>query len=476
MSAWAEDFGSTAVQSVTKLAETVSATNKRVNGESEKSIYNTAGLYSTALARSENNTTLAKTERRDALVTGALVTLEKDMEILDNIAGKRPQLGPLEFVLLSLSVAATTLSPLTLPYAITEVLAPSAAAFVASIGIGAEYVGRVAVADSKEIAATAIRAAAEAEGALAAAERAKAIVPLCVGVGATAASLSLLAPVIIELLQINNNLQLVTELYLLCPLLSILSAALASLALQETMSYSSKAISIGQRRFAKSGLVGRTWLSATEQIERSSKRSTDRWKSFSFAVLPAPIIAAVVPGTLPTKTIIATALAACQSAYFLAQAEATLARATDAVALKARSAAVCDTYANQGTRSAAILPFTSALASLCAAATAAIVELPMVHTALPIFQSLVIAVFPTCGGLLAAAASVSKARCEVDAAAANQAALTLALQYENTSEGDDDPVLRPWRGVFDLIVSTVGGFGGVFKTLYRRVRLWINKR
>ncbi|EJK44843.1 hypothetical protein THAOC_36587, partial [Thalassiosira oceanica] len=45
----------------------------------------------------------------------------------------------------------------------------------------------------------------------------------------------------------------------------------------------------------------------------------------------------------------------------------TVARATDAVALKARSAAVCDTYANQGARNSAILPFTSALSAFCAA-------------------------------------------------------------------------------------------------------------
>ena len=54
----------------------------------------------------------------------------------------------------------------------------------------------------------------------------------------------------------------------------------------------------------------------------------------------------------------------------------TLARVTDAVALKARSAAVCDTYANQGTRNSAILPFTSALSTFCAAAKASTVELP----------------------------------------------------------------------------------------------------
>jgi hypothetical protein len=37
-------------------------------------------------------------------------------------------------------------------------------------------------------------------------------------------------------------------------------------------------------------------------------------------------------------------------------------------------------YANQGSRNSAILPFTSALSAFCAAATAAIVELPFIDT------------------------------------------------------------------------------------------------
>mmetsp|Transcript_539 Transcript_539/g.657 ORF Transcript_539/g.657 Transcript_539/m.657 type:complete len:111 (-) Transcript_539:6-338(-) len=62
-----------------------------------------------------------------------------------------------------------------------------------------------------------------------------------------------------------------------------------------------------------------------------------------------------------------------------------------------------------------------------------------------------VAFFPTVGSLFAAAASVSKARCEVDAEAAIQAASTLALEYDE----DDDPVLRPFRGVLDLIRLTL---------------------
>ena len=208
--------------------------------------------------------------------------------------------------------------------------------------------GRVSVADGKEVAAAAIQCAAEAEGLLANAERAKAIMPLCVGVGATAATLSLLVPVLLGSLGDN----ILNEIYLVCPLVSVLSAAVASLALQETRSFAQRATSVGNRRFARSGLVGRTWLSASEQITGKSEGSREKWRSFCWSVLPAPIVGSLVPGaSLGTKSIIVAALAAAQSAYILAQSEYALARATDAVAVKARSAAVCDTYANQGSRS-----------------------------------------------------------------------------------------------------------------------------
>lgn len=321
----------------------------------------------------------------------------------------------------------------------------------AAIGIGAEYVGKVNVADGKEIAAATIQCAAEAEGLLANGERSKAIAPLCVGVGASATAFALLVPALLD----SFGQVVLNEIYLGCPLVSVLAAAVASLALQETKFFCSRATSVGNRRWAKSGSVGRTWLSTSEQIMSKSTSGREKWKTFSLSVLPAPIIGAMIPGaSLPAKAIIITAFAAAQSAFYLAYCEYWLARATDAVAVKARSAAVCDTYANQGARSAAILPFTSALSGLCAAATAAIVELPFVEalsaagTASGVAGEIAaVSVFPTLSAMFAAAASVSKARCEVHAEAASAAASTLALEY---SEGED-PILRPFKGVWELI-------------------------
>jgi hypothetical protein len=306
------------------------------------------------------------------------------------------------------------------------------------------------------VAAASIQCAAEAEGLLANAERSKAIMPLCVGIGATATTFSLLVPVLLE----NIDTMILNEIYLACPCISVLSAAVASLAFQDTKFFSARATSVGNRRFAQSGLVGRTWLSSAEQIKNKSSSSRGKWRNFCLNVLPAPFIGAFIPGaTFATKSIIVAAFAAAQSAFFLTQCEYVLARATDAVAVKARSAAVCDTYANQGARSAAILPFTSALSGLCAAATAAIVELPFLASlsasgtlSSVVTESAVVTIFPAFSALFAAAASVSKARCEVQSEAAVQAASTLALEYN--SNDDEDPILRPFRGVWELIKLT----------------------
>jgi hypothetical protein len=149
-----------------------------------------------------------------------------------------------------------------------------------------------------------------------------------------------------------------------------------------------------------------------------------------------------------------------------------LARAADAVAIKSRSAAVCDTYANQGARSAAILPFTSALSGLCAAATAAVVELPFIESLStriggPLLEMITITAFPACSALFAAAASVSKARCEVDAEAAMQAASTMALPY---NDDENDPLLRPLQGVRELIQLTISN--SIREPLRRYFRRW----
>ena len=85
------------------------------------------------------------------------------------------------------------------------------AALSAAIGLSAEYVGKTAVSRGKEVAAVTLQAAAESEAILAQAERAKAVVPLCVGLSATASAFALLAPELVAELGTKLGLQIVTE-------------------------------------------------------------------------------------------------------------------------------------------------------------------------------------------------------------------------------------------------------------------------
>ena len=62
---------------------------------------------------------------------------------------------------------------------------------------------------------------------------------------------------------------------------------------------------------------------------------------------PALPIGVLVPGARTTKATVIEALAAAQTAFVIAQAEVTLARATDAIAIKFRSDAISDTNERQ---------------------------------------------------------------------------------------------------------------------------------
>merc|ERR1712137_1297089 len=105
-------------------------------------------------------------------------------------------------------------------------------------------------------------------------------------------------------------------------------------------------------------------------------------------------------------------VAAAQAAFSLVSAEYGLAAGQEAVALKSRSASLTETYAQQSNRVAAILPYTSALAGLCAATCVATVEfLPFAPSVFS--ESFVCTLFPSFAGLFAAAASISRACSEI---------------------------------------------------------------
>lgn len=365
----------------------------------------------------------------DSLVSGqpvvlALQKLREDIDLIDEQVGRKPRLGVSEGATLAASAALAAASPLFWSEKVVEVLIPGCALLVAAIGVSAEYVGRVATASGKEVAAISLRAAMESEALLASAERSKAVIPLTVGTSAAAAACSLVLPPLLKELSAPVR----TELLLICPIVAMFASAVAALAEVETAAWAEAARNLGRRRFSNRATVGRSWQSQTEMVYNKERRERKRWVSFIWGISPAPLAALLCPGTLVFKSIVGTAFAAAQAAYYFAAAENAVARAVAAVALKGRTAAVAETYASQAARVSALLPFTSALAGLCAAFAAIVVEV----------QPVASAVFPALGALIAAAAQVSKACCEADASAAISAAETLGTRSDVSSNSKDD--------------------------------------
>jgi hypothetical protein len=290
-------------------------------------------------------------------VESAIVKISEDLEILDKVANRSPQLTTVELGVLLTTILLSALSPFFLEIDVIEVLVPSLAAISASVGISAEYIGKVAVSNGKEFAALAIIAASEAESLLAEAERSKSVLPLCLGIGTAASVLSVITNVLVK------DLKLTQAVYCIFPLISMIAAMISEFATQESQKLASKAMYIGNKI-----------IDSTESNVEEIKNADEKWRWSVFVRAAPPLIGALFPGTLSTKSIVCAALAATQSAYYLTVAEYSISLATNAVALKARSAAFSDFYANQASRASAILPFTSALAGFCAAASVNIAQ------------------------------------------------------------------------------------------------------
>ena len=358
----------------------------------------------------QRRTTVARRAAADEGVVAALGRLREDLESLDADAAARPRVSTGEAAALATSVAAAAAAPFLENPAMAELGVPAAALVVAAVGVAAEYGGRVATATAKEVAAVALRTASEAEAALAAAERAKAACPLCAGLAAAAAAITLALPKHCPLLLLGA-----------APLAGAIAAAVGALAHARASSRAETAENLGKRRFASSAEVGATWRSQTEMVFARDLSEKRRQWTVALALLPTPLAGALcLGGSWQFRAVAAASVAATQAAYHVAAAEFSVAHAAVAVADKQRTAAIIDTYANQASRVGALLPFTSALAGLCAAAAAVVVEVAPAASVL----------FPALGAVCAAAATVSKACCEADASAAAAASRGLA-----TSEG-----------------------------------------
>jgi hypothetical protein len=133
---------------------------------------------------------------------------------------------------------------------------------------------------------------------------------------------------------------------------------------------------------------------------------------------------------------VASAVAAAQAAYYLTAAEYGIARATESVAAKGRTAAVADAYSKQARKACARVPLASATAALACATCALVVE---------VAPKVLGFGFALVAAALVRDAAKFRARTRGDAAAAAAAADQLAGLDDGA---DDDPLLPlalTWR-------------------------------
>ena len=152
---WINNFGTSALNNVQNLADSVTRANDyyyeqptegsqlqpsqsdKTSSSIPKTLRNTGNtgnLYSTTTQNSATYSyikTNTKSQNKK-VVLSALESLERDMQLLDNITAEKTQLSQLEITLLSLSVAAAGSGPLFFGvvegYKVAEVLAPACAA------------------------------------------------------------------------------------------------------------------------------------------------------------------------------------------------------------------------------------------------------------------------------------------------------------------------------------------------------------
>lgn len=358
--------------------------------------------------------------------TGNVVrAVDKDIQVLDRVVEGKAELTDSEFLAFAACIATAGLSPLIFAENVVEILVPISAAIPACIAVNCEYKGKISVANGKEVSAITLGASAEAESIVCAAERNKAITPLCAGVAVVGMAMAISMPTLSHALH-DIGKHLAPEAYLIWPLVSIISAAIGGIACEDTQSLCKRSTGTGVRRFAMSESVGRTWKSSTEMIVDGSISMRKKIRKFVVQALPAPLLAMVIPGALDFKCVVAATVAMFQAHYYWRSAEYEISIALDSVSRKRRAAAISDTYGNQGMRSGAILPFTSVLSGLAAATSLAAVETLSEFNDMPLAQSAIALSCPLFATALAAAASVSKARSEVNAEAARVAAETFA--------------------------------------------------
>ena len=415
----------TTASALTRPAAPVAAPRTRANGE----------------LNFREGTLVIPRDDQQASVERSVRRFQRDLDAVDDDADSRASILRGEGAALGAAVAVAAAA-----WSAPGAVVVGCAALTAAVGGYEEWQGAAAAANAHEISALATTAAAEAEAILAGAERTKSVLPVCVVAGATMTSFALLAKAESGF---GGRMAADVEDFLLlaCPVISILAASVAVLAAQQSSRECARAQNLGRRRFATKRDVGLTWRSVPEQVAAADAAATEDWLGFALGVVPAPTVAAALLATenfdAALISVVATATAAAQAAYHLAFSEYALARATESVAAKSRTAALAEAYAEQARAANAPVPYASSLAALAAAGAALVVEAGPRGVA---------RAAPLASAYAVRTAAKYRARARGDAAATGAAADQLAGLDDGA---DDDPNIiakLTWRN----FVATLG--------------------
>jgi len=385
-------------------------------------------------------------------IRAAVDLVTQDSVLLDRVIGAKSQLTAPELAVVAGGALAAFAAPALVGPKAQEILLPAIGATTAAIGFSSEYIGRTAMSSSKETAAITIQAAAECELVIASAERVKSVVPFAAALSVSGIAFAFVAPTLIETLNAKYGLSIAKHLCLIVPIVSSIATVVAAIATKDMGVLCRRAIAMNKQPVA---------AFARKRNIPLEDNSAEKFKSVLFATLAGPIIAAITPAPhglgVGFSGLLWTAIAATQGAWYLVTSEYQLARAQDSLALKARAAAVSDAYANQAQRSAALLPFNSALGGLSFACAAVVAEILPVIEQYPVAVSCFASgIFPAIGAFFASCATVAKARCEIDAAAARKASDNFGEYGPNgASEPFGRGVLEPVGGVKELVTLVV---------------------
>eukprot|EP00466_Bigelowiella_natans_P009876 jgi/Bigna1/81780/fgenesh1_pg.84_\ len=392
-----------------------------------------------------------------AAATASLDAVMDDIKDMSSDMGASKKKGPSIssiFATVTGALSTSILAPWVLPHAIAEICVTGSAVTIFTASSAAEFKGKEATAEAKEIACVALAKAARAEILLSRAEKARSVIPLMVGISASAATFCLIFPQLI-----HNGVDVNPLFISACPIIATAAAALGAAASVETLAQGllglgergpDRILSVreGHESTATPRGERRRWRKKENKRNKMDKREEQSGRLFtsppcertlmivamqrivpiSKSVLPAIIAGLLLPSAFVNKCIISSAISAVAAAYSFAEAEAG------------------EVLANDAKSQSAVLPFTSAVAGLALAGSAIVCE----------FNMAVAGWIPLVGAIAAGLSNQAAAKSRQDAADARLAFLDEKLKKMAKTDEIPDLALK----VMPPLLVNMGVAGG----------------